>query len=415
MFRILIEEFIGDLKTHRLRAFLTMFAVMWGTLSVVLLLSFGEGLKRSIVGGLLGAGERIFMVYGGQTSKVYAGLPEGRRLRLTEPDVELVRRSIPEVDLASPAYGEWDVTYQVGNTKTAAFLEGAGPEFEEMRRLYPAPGGRFINQADVDLRRRTVFLGDAIAEKLFGKGVDPVGKTVRIKGLPFIVVGVLRPKFQDSSNNGPDKDRGIIPYSTFRALLGPRYLEHMVVRPRSVDAGPRVKEELYRVLSHRLKFDPGDRRALGMWDFIEDEQESRKVGIGIQIFMGMVGALTLLVAGVGVANIMYVVVKERTQEIGVKLAVGARKRHIMAQFIFEAMMIAVSGGLIGLLIAMAIVFGVDALPASDPAMEYIANPKLSWPITLLCVGTLLAVGLVAGILPARRAARVDPIESLRYE
>jgi len=134
------------------------------------------------------------------------------------------------------------------------------------------------------------------------------------------------------------------------------------------------------------------------------------------MFMGLVGAFTLLVAGVGVANIMYVVVKERTREIGVKKAVGARRSHIMAQFVFEALLISLTGGLIGLAFSAAVVFGVDALPTDgNPAMAYFANPKLSWPIASLCIGILMAIGLAAGILPARRAAAVDPVESLRYE
>src|SRR5438132_12207712 len=153
-----------------------------------------------------------------------------------------------------------------------------------------------------------------------------------------------------------------------------------------------------------------------MWDFIESERENLAVGLGIQIFMGRVGAFTLLMAGVGVANIMYVVVKERTHEIGIKLALGARRRHIMAQFLFEAMTIALSGGLVGLATAALIVLGVDAIPTEDnPAMQYILNPKLSLPIALICVTILIGAGAIARTLPARRAAAVDPVESLRYE
>ena len=416
MLFILLQDFIGDLKAQRTRAFLTFFAVAWGTLAVVLLLAFGEGLKRTIRDGLLGAGERIFMVYGGETSTSFAGLAQGRRIRLVEEDLDLIRNAIPDVDHGSVSYGRWGTSYQVGRTRTNAFLEGVGPEHETMRHMEPAPGGRFIGAADVAQKRRVLFLGNELAARIFGKGVDPIGKTVVIDGLPFIVVGVLQKKFQDSSNNGPDADRGVIPYSTFHTIYGNRWVNHLIVQPRDASRGPIVKAELYRVLGRKYRFDPQDQRALGMWDFIESERENLAVGLGIQIFLGLVGAFTLLIAGVGVANIMYVVVKERTQEIGIKLALGARRWHIMAQFLFEAMTIAVSGGLVGLAVATLIVIGVDAIPTEgNPAMQYILNPKLSWPIALTCVAILIGVGLLAGILPARRAAAVDPVESLRYE
>ncbi len=416
MFKILLEEFFGDLKAQRTRAFLTFFAVTWGALAVVLLLAFGEGLKRTIRDGLLGAGERIFMIYGGETSKNFAGLGQGRRIRLVEDDLQLLMDAIPEADRGSVSYGRWGSSYQMGKTRTNAFLEGVGTDHEVMRHMEAAQGGRFINHTDIVQKRRVLFLGNELAERLFGAGVDPIGKTVIIDGLPFTVVGVLKKKFQDSSNNGPDANRGVIPYSTFQTIYGHRFVNHLIVQPRDASQGPAVKAEIFRVLGQKYRFDPKDERALGMWDFIESEKENLAVGLGIQIFMGMVGAFTLLIAGVGVANIMYVVVKERTHEIGVKLALGARRRHIMAQFMFEAMAIAVSGGLLGLGVAALIVIGVDAIPSEEnPAMQYILNPKLSWPIATICVGILMGVGLVAGILPARRAAAVDPVESLRYE
>ncbi len=416
MWTILIQEFLGDLRAQRTRALLTFFAVAWGTLSVVLLLAFGEGLKRTISNGLLGAGERIFMIYGGETGISFAGLPLGRPIRLVEEDLDLLRRSVPDIDMGSVSYGNWGISFQVDRKRANAYLEGAGPDHEAMRHMFPADGSRFLNQSDMDLRRRVVFLGNELAGRLFDAGVDPVGRNVTIDGLPFTVIGVLKKKFQDSSNNGPDADRAVIPSTTFRTIYGSRFVEHLIVRPRDASLGPRVKQEIYRVLGRKYRFDPADERALGMWDFIEGAKENLAVGLGIQIFMGLVGAFTLLVAGVGVANIMYVVVRERTHEIGVKLALGARKKHIMAQFLFEAMAIAVSGGLVGLAVATALVLGIDAIPAGDnPAMEYLLNPVLSWPIALVCVGTLVAVGLVAGILPAQRAAQVDPVESLRYE
>jgi putative ABC transport system permease protein len=414
MWKILLEEFIGDLKTQKLRTTLTMFAMTWGTIAVVLLLAFGEGLKVAVERGLINAGERIFMVYGGETGKIHQGLPTGRRIRLTEEDLQLLLRSIPQIEMGSPSYGRWGTSLKWGETKTNTYMGGIYPEFSEMRRMFPREGGRFINQRDLEGRRRVLFLGNDIARRIFGD-TEPVGETVIVDGLPFTVVGVMQEKFQDSSNNGPDEDRAIIPASTFKTIYGRRTVNHLIVRPRSIEEAATVKSQLFHVMGRRHQFDPTDERALPMWDFIEDQKLTHAIGLGIQIFLGMVGAFTLLVAGVGVANIMYVVVKERTREIGIKLAVGARKPHIMAQFMFEAMLIALVGGAGGLLFSAAVVGLVSAIPSDNPAMAYIANPILSWPIALICVSILVMIGLLAGILPARRAAAVDPVESLRYE
>ncbi len=414
MWRILFEEFIGDLRTQKTRALLTMFAVTWGTVAVVILLAFGEGLKTAISTGLLNAGERLYMVYGGSTSRVWEGLPTGRRVRLTEEDLALLTRSIPEIEMGSPSYGRWGTSLRWGESKTTTYMEGVDPSFSEMRRVFPQSGGRFLNEDDLRDRRRVIFLGNEIAERLFGD-TSPVGETLILDGLPFTVIGVMQDKFQDSSNNGPDADRAIIPASTLKAIYGHRYVNHLLIRPRDTNEAEFVKQRLFDVLGARYRFDPADERALPMWDFIEDQKMVDAIGLGIQIFLGLVGAFTLLVAGVGVANIMYVVVRERTREIGVKLAVGARRRHIMAQFVFEAMLIALIGGALGLGVAAGVVALVNAIPADDQAMQYIANPMLSWPIALVCVSILVTIGLAAGILPARRAAAVDPIESLRYE
>ncbi len=409
----LFREFLHDIKTHRTRAVLTLIAITWGTVAVVLLLSFGEGLGNQMLKGLTNAGNRIIIVYGGQTGLTYEGLPKGRRIRLVEEDLDILQEVIPSIDMASPQYRK-NVQLQYGKVSVTTECEGVNPDFEDMRRMYPAGGGRFLNMVDVNLQRRVLFLGEEIAADIF-QDEDPVGKTILVDGVPFTMIGIMQKKIQTAMNNGPDVRRAIIPYTTFRTTYGNIYVNSIVLRPKDPSQQERVKGEVYRVLGRKYQFDPSDERALGVWDFVEAERISRNIGTGVSIFLFSIGFLTLLIAGVGVANVMYVVVKERTREIGIKMAVGARRRYILAQFIFEALLLALLGGGVGLLFSYGVVSFVQMLPADDGAMQFLGHPVLSVSTMFMTTAILGMIGLLAGYFPARKAASVDPVESLRYE
>lgn len=412
-FLLLIREFIEDIKTQKTRAFLTTVAISWGIIAVTMLMAFGEGLSFRMREGLLNAGDRIIRVYNGQTTKKWEGLPVGRRIWLKTEDCKVVEKNIPQVAVAVPGLGK-RARLQVGEKISSTFMEGVYPEFEFLRRTYHAAGGRFLNSKDLQERKRVVFLGGEIAKEMFGRP-DPIGETVKIDGLPFKVIGTMPKKLQTSMNNGPDDERAIIPYTTYQSIYGDKYLDEMIVKPARFQDGMYVEKEIRHVLGKKYHFDPDDERAVPMWNFIENEQEGAKVFRGINIFLAVIGSMTLIIAGVGVANIMFVVAKERTREIGIKRAVGAKRSSIIFQFIFESLLIAFIGGSVGLLISLGVIKVMWMIPAQEGAMAFLGRPLLSSSVLAVSIFLLTLIGLLAGLFPARKAASVDPVEALRYE
>jgi len=414
--KLIVRLFHSAAKIQRKRMILTVTAIAWGTIAIILLLSFGEGLKRSMDQGRRGLGDSLVILWMGETEKAYAGLPAGRPIRLVPDDVELVLKSVPEITSASGEMHNWNVQLVNGRKALNKRVVGVHPAYGELRTSYPQPGGRYIDELDQRLKRRVVFLGNELAKDLFGTE-DVVGKTLLVADMPFTVIGVIQKKRQMGMYGGPDSDRATIPLSTFEAMFGRRYLSNFIYKPVTDDLAPVAKRRLMEVLGSKYRFDPADTRALYFWDTIENTKVFNKMMIGIEIFLGVIGALTMIIGGVGVANIMFTAVTHRTREIGVQMALGARRVYITGALVLESLALTFLGGIFGIGVGVAIVQALATVQAQakSEAMEFLGQPTISIPIAVTTVMLLGLIGLVAGYFPARRAVSVEPAVALRYE
>jgi putative ABC transport system permease protein len=283
--------------------------------------------------------------------------------------------------------------------------------------MYPQAGGRFINPDDVKFSRRVAFLGWNMAENLFS-GKNPVGEKIYINRSPFTVIGVMKKKLQSSNYQGLDYDHVFIPLSTLAQVHSQRFIDMIHLQPSERKYSLIVEKKVKKILGKKYRFDPEDEYALMVWNTIEMGNVAANVFMGIELFLMVMGGLTLLIAAVGVTNLMYAVVKERTREIGVKMALGAKRRHIVFQFLLEALFIFLKGTFWGALIAFNIVSLVRSIPIDyqiTSIQGYLLRPLFSSDILLVFVSIMAVLVFFSGIFPALRASKMNPVEALRYE
>ncbi len=408
--KIWLTQWRRDLASHRLRAALTLFGLVWGTAAVTLLLAFGDALHRQMVVNMKGLGENIVIAFPAKTSKAWQGLAPGRPIRVTPEELEQVAREVPSLEAVSGEFSRSGALIKAGSQSLAPQVAASDPAFGVMRNLIPATGGRFIDPLDMQHRRRVVFLGDELAVDLFGDAGKAVGRMVQLAGAPFLVIGTLQPKTQDSNYSGRDEDKAVIPLTTYRSVFGERYVDNFIFRVREGADLEVGKAGLIAALARIHRFDPADQEAIMMWDTTEQMRFFDNFFLAFKSFLAVLGVLTLVVGGIGVSNVMHVIVEERTREIGIKMALGAKSRFILGQLLFETLGLTVLGGAGGLAIAWVICAGTRAAAGNN---QILGSPEISLGLGLGTAALLGVVGFLAGWSPARTASRLEPVEALR--
>ncbi|QZE13749.1 ABC transporter permease [Halosquirtibacter laminarini] len=413
------KEIWAVLSRNKLRTFLTALGVFWGVFMLVVMIGAGYGFERGIFGQIDGVATNSAFMWSQSTTKPYSGLKKGRYWNIDINDVNIISKNVKNIKYLAPKLrlnkkftDGMNIYYKEkkGNYSISAEM----PVYQEIDP-FKIVNGRFINEFDIKQNRKVCVIGKTVAKDLFGRKESPIGKFVNIVGVYFRVIGVVDAVTQMSF--GPRKDKSIyLPFTTTQVAynLGININFFVLTAKDGVDVEP-VSKEVAQILRKRHKVDPTDEEAVGSFNLQKEMKKFSNLMTGIKVLIWIVGIGTLLAGAIGISNIMLVVVKERTQEIGIRRALGARTHQISSQLILESAVITTIAGLLGIMLGTLVLGGVSTVMASNPEISFMSNMVIQFDLAIYSLLMIIVIGILAGIIPAQKALSIRPIEALRTE
>jgi putative ABC transport system permease protein len=408
-----LQEILFTLRQNKLRTVLTAFGVFWGIFMLVLLLGAGRGMQNGVWEDFGSDVLDFIIIWTGDTTVAYHGMAPGRRIQLRLADIQAVRDQVPGIRVISAERFVENGTINYERKNSSSQILGIPDEYFKVKEDVPFNLGRKTNPLDQDETRKVVVLGTAVAERLFEKGVDPVGKYVRVRDVSMKVVGI----FYDKGGRGQNSERVLMPLTTMQSMFGGGEITSNIwVRPEKGIDPFELEKKVLELLKRRHEVAPQDNRGINSFNMAMPARNVNGLFIGINVFIWFVGLGTLTAGIVGISNIMIITVKERTKEIGIRKALGATPFHIVSTLLLESTLVTGVAGYLGL------VFGVGLLElvafglrSSGAKLPYFLNPSVDFQLAITAIVLLVAVGVLAGLMPALRAARITPTEAMKAE